>query len=805
MHRLLTHALVVSLIPVAIAAQAPGTDAPRAQAEDTAASTGRLPVKRIVLYKNGVGFFEHIGRVTGSQVVRLDFTSEQLDDVLKSLTVLDLDGGRVTAVGYNSNAPLERQLGALRLPLGTDPSAPAMLGALVGARVEVVRGGTASSGRLLGVERRRQGSGAEAGEVDYLSIVTDAGEVRLFELGPATSVRLLERELRERVGRYLGLVAAARDGDRRRMTLDASGQGTRRLYVSYVSEVPVWKTTYRLVLPGESGRKPLLQGWAIVDNTVGEDWNDVELSLVAGAPVSFIQQLSQPYYTVRPVMPLPSSALLAPQTHQATMSSGQGVLVGLVKDSSGGALPGADIRVFDTAGRLTGRATTGADGRYRVSGLASGIHRVHAALPGFTSASHEVEIAAGREHSADLLLEVAALTESVSVAAESAPPPPPPAAPVRVGGNLKGRAGGVVGGMVGGLPESPSQYLAQQQAAATAVDLGDLFEYRVQRPVTIRQNQSALVPILQADVTAEKVSLWTENGASGERPLSAVWLTNSSGLTLDAGTFTVLDRGTFAGEGVIEAIKAGERRLLSYAVDLAVRVSTGAADERRRISRVRAAGGVLTHDVQSCAQRTYTIRNEDDAARTLVLEHALRPGWTLGPGTPGPDETSSTAYRFKARVEPGKTTTLTVAEVKAEESRIAVSDAAGQQLALLVQNGRLGEQGLRALRSVMAKRDELAAVDAELAANQGETRRIAADQGRVRENMKSLKGSEQEKRLVERYVRQINAQEDRLEALRAAASAAERRRTTIRQELTQLVEALAFDTGTDAADPCAAP
>jgi hypothetical protein len=210
--------------------------------------------------------------------------------------------------------------------------------------------------------------------------------------------------------------------------------------------------------------------------------------------------------------------------------------------------------------------------------------------------------------------------------------------------------------------------------------------------------------------------------------------------------------------------------------------------------------------VQSCAQRTYTIRNEDDAVRTLVLEHALRPGWTLGPGTPAPAETSSTAYRFKVQVEPGKTTTLTVAEVRAEESRIAVSDAADQQLALLVQNGpRLGEQGLRALRSVMAKKDDLAAVDAELAANQGETRRIAADQGRVRENMKSLKGSEQEKRLVERYVQQINAQEDRLEALRAAASAAERRRTTIRQELTQLVEALAFDTGTDAPDPCAAP
>jgi hypothetical protein len=169
------------------------------------------------------------------------------------------------------------------------------------------------------------------------------------------------------------------------------------------------------------------------------------------------------------------------------------------------------------------------------------------------------------------------------------------------------------------------------------------------------------------------------------------------------------------------------------------------------------------------------------------------------------EDATSTAYRFKASVEPGKTMTLTVAEARAEESRIAVTDAADQQLALLVKNQRLGEKGLRALRSVMAKKAGLAAVDGDLAANQGETRRIAADQGRVRENMKSLKGSDQEKRLVERYVRQHSAQEDRLETLGAAAAAAERRRQTLTQELTQLLEALAFDTGADAADPCAAP
>src|SRR6201999_3577419 len=92
------------------------------------------------------------------------------------------------------------------------------------------------------------------------------------------------------------------------------------MLVSYVSEVPVWKTTYRIVVPSDAKRQPLLQGWAVVDNTIGEDWKDVELSLVAGAPQSFIQQISQPYYARRPEVAMPQSYQMTPQTHEETMN-----------------------------------------------------------------------------------------------------------------------------------------------------------------------------------------------------------------------------------------------------------------------------------------------------------------------------------------------------------------------------------------------------------------------------------------------------------------------------------------------------
>src|SRR5437667_9467791 len=149
--------------------------------------------------------------------------------------------------------------------------------------------------------------------------MTDGGEMKNFELNPATSVRIAERDLNDEVGRYLSLIGSSRARDVRRMALTASGSGDRDVFVSYISEVPVWKSTYRIILPEKPGDKPLLQGWAIVDNTIGEDWKDVRLSLIAGAPQSFTQDISQPLYAPRPVVPLPESAMLTPQTHEATV------------------------------------------------------------------------------------------------------------------------------------------------------------------------------------------------------------------------------------------------------------------------------------------------------------------------------------------------------------------------------------------------------------------------------------------------------------------------------------------------------
>jgi hypothetical protein len=776
--------------PVPPAAQAPTQPAP----PRPAAAEARLPVRRVVLYKSGVGYFEHLGKVRGNQTVTIDFTSGQLDDVLKSLTTLDLDGGRVLGVSYNSEASLDRRLSALRLPVGQQTSRAAFLSALRGAKLEVRTSTRTIAGRLLSVERSERRVDNTLTTVDTLSLMTDAGELQTVALDPGVSVRIVEADLNQEVGRYLTLVASVRDQDLRRLTISTSGTGERDLFVSYISEVPVWKPTYRLVLPTTATpRKPLLQGWAIVDNTVGEDWDNVELSLVAGAPQSFVQSISRPYYVQRPVVPLPDRVQFSPQTHQSALgTAGTGAMAGTVTDSSNGAMPGATVRVT-RGGTPVATATTDSSGRYRLTGLAPGVYEVSVSLSGFRTESQSgVDVSGGMETVLSTMLQIGAMGESVTVQQGQG-------AGFGGGGGGRGGAaagrGGAVGGVAGGIPAPAAAFMpppppvdvfrAAQQSQADAGQLGDLFEYKLKEPVTIRKNQSALVPILSGEVEAEKVSLW--NASSGlSRPLRAVWVTNATGLTLDGGSFSVTEGQAFAGEGIMDSFKPGEKRLLSYALDLGVQVDAKGENVPVKVTKVTVSRGLVIQTTEERQRRTYTARNEDTEPRVLVVEHPARAGWTVG-GTITPAETTAAWHRFRVQVAPKTTATFTVDDMRPGQNQYSVSSITDDQIAVFVREQLINAATEAALRRIIAQKAEIARLDRELATRQTEIDSIARDQDRVRENMKSLKGSPEEKQLLQRYVKQLDDQENRLDVLRREVTTVNADRQKAQTELTRLI------------------
>ncbi len=716
--RVLSLSIGLAALPAAAPrGQSAPSGTPAQPARAAAAAAARLPVTRVVLYKSGVGYFEHVGRISGSQTVTIDLTSGQLDDVLKSLTSLDLGGGQVTGITYNSQAPIDQRLRTLRIPLGAEADRSQLLNALRGTRVEVQGGGATTAGRILGLTGRVRTRGDVEETVEELTVIGDDGAVRAVELGPAVSVRIAEAEMRRDLGRYLDLLESSRARDVRRLEIATAGNGERELFVSYISEVPLWKTTYRLVLPAKEGA-PLLQGWAIVDNTLGEDWTGVELSLVAGAPQSFIQRLSQPYYTQRPVVPPPSGVTVMPQAHEATLATGdEGVPGGVVGGMVGG-------------------------------------------LP----------------------------------AAPPLPPPPAPAEP-RSAESLADRAhmpssrlGGAGMGAGGALEAARGRAAA---AAAQGADLGELFEYRLAQPVTIRRNQSALVPIVHANVSVERVSLW--NAASGRpQPLRAVWLTNGTALTLDGGSIALVEANAFAGEGLLEPVKPGEKRLVSYAVDLSSRVTAARDGGPRRVGRVRIANGQMTQVSEERATTTYTLRNEDAQPRVIVVEHPALDGWSIVGGAK-PVETTAGTHRFRVTVDPRATATLAVDERRPLETRVAISTLTDDQVALILRGRTLDPAVAPQLQAIAAASRELGRLQHDEAERGIEIARIGEDQARVRENMKALKGSDAERQLVERYTRQLGAQEDRLEALRREIATLQLQAQATRQELARLIEALSLD------------
>jgi hypothetical protein len=780
-------------------------------------SAAKLPVRRVVLYKNGVGYFEHLGRVRGSQDVHIDFTSAQLNDVLKSLTVLDLAGGRITGVDYNSEAPLARRLATLRLALGERPSVSEFLGALRGARLEV-RGanGPALTGRLLSVERKTRSATNWTVETDEISLISESGEVHSVDLNPTTSVRIAEKDLQVEVGRYLNLIASSRDQDVRRMTISTTGNGERNLYVSYISEVPIWKTTYRIVLPTKAEKKPLLQGWAIVDNTVGEDWNEVELSLVAGAPHSFIQQLSEPFYGRRPVVPLPESVQLSPQTHAATLTGGNGHLSGAVTDPSGAVIAGANVKLMDENGLIVAQTATDSTGNYSFSSLSPGNYRVQTERPGFkTNLMTQLNVAPG-ENQTNTRLDVGASTETVEVTADSASVSTSMAMLGTTGrlsavanrphvstgagyGNAVG--GGVAGGSINGRsamglamlsPGVVEDSLAQANAAASGQELGDLFEYKLKDKVTLKKNQSALVPIAQTEIEAEKVSLWSGTSGSG-RPLRGLWLRNTSPLTFDGGSFSVLENEVFAGEGLTDPIKPGERRLLSYATDLGLLVEAQTNSRPQHVTLAKISKGILTH-VSRLEERTlYTVRNQDAAARTLVVEHPARVGWSLAKGAKEPEEKSPGTYRFRLEVPAKATASLPVEEMRTLDVTYSISDLSTDQIGLFVKNKTITPEMAQALQKIMDQKTVVAKLEEEMENRQKDIDRIVEDQGRLRENMKALRGSAEEKALLQRYTKQLDEQETQLESLRKTIRDTEAQRDKANEQLEKMIDELQIE------------
>ncbi len=646
-----------------------------------AVAAADLPVREVVLYKNGIGYFRRAGELRAGESARLEFKASEMDDVLKSLTVIEEGGGRIGALRYDSSDLLSRKMAEFPFRILDRQPLSALLDQLKGARVELKLGAEAAAGPIVGARDVLPSNGQPGRE--ELSLFTDAGLLRTIDLSGVSGIRFADANLQLQLKDYLAGLVQSRSKDKRAVYIDSTDAGTRRLAAAYVAPTPVWKSSYRLVF-SQAG-DATLEGWAIVDNTSGEDWTNVRLALVSGRPVSFVSRLYEPRYLARPFAELPEDRAASPEIHRG----------GVVGGIPGGLAPAA------------------------------------------------------------------------------APVPPPPRA------------------QMAAKQEVVADYAAGSLSSierAGSGELGELFEYRFATPVTVKKDESAMLPFLQDRIKVRKLLIYSLAG--GENPRNAAELANSTGKTLDGGPITVYDGNAYAGEALMEMLKSADKRLISYAVDLGTRITTKIDSAQDLVREVHFRRGVLTTRTAFRETRTYTVRNVDQKPKVLIVEHPIRQGFALL--SLKPSETTPDSYRFEVKLAAGATEKFPVAEENIRENSIALASVTPDLLFTYIQNKNVDAAARRSLEEIAKQKQAIADADGEIRRADEQLNDLARDEERTRQNIASLSRVTGQQDQVQNYARQLAAQEARIASLRDGAAELRKKKAALEAVLRTTIDNMEF-------------
>ena len=618
------------------------------------ADAAELALKRVVLSTGGVGYFEYEAAVEGNATLTLDVPLDQVDDVLKSLVVYDA-GGSVGAITLPGREPLTQSFVDLPFDRAALGSAVLLLNALQGAEIRVAAP-KAVSGRLVHVDEETvQGAGGVALTRSRVSVMTDAG-LQQFVLQDVDAILFADPQLQRQVDTALSRIAAYRAGGRRQLTLSTRGPGQRTVRVGYVVAMPLWKASYRLSLPSDpSAQTARLQGWVVLENFSGRAWQDVELTLLSGNPVTFRQALYESYYVARPTVPVESGGHVLPPADTGTVGT-------VVAQSAAKASPAMDRML-----------------------------RKESALGG------------------------------VANMAAPAPAAPPPA----------------------------------QIEAASATEEATQIAFTAPDKVSVAAGQSLVLPLLDRELPARRIDLY-QLSVNKQHPLAAIELINKSETSLPPGVLTLYqhnaDSGAlYLGDARLAALPAGDKRLLSYAIDGKVTVDRSTA-ERRPVIKATVADGVMHVSRVQRWTTSYRVKAAQTPPPHLLIEQPRRPGATLTSPDPKTVELTAEAYRIPLALPATGEGGVTVVEDQPIEETIRLLDIDDARLGVLVSSSELEPKVRQALSEIAARRQAAGHQRAELGRLKEQRAQFVEDQNRLRNNI-SVLGNDAalKKRLLDKF------------------------------------------------------
>ncbi len=684
-----------------------------------------LRIRKVVLFQNGVGYFERKGTIEGDRL-ELRVRPDQINDVLKSLTILHLSDGRTASVTMPVEQSADRLSAQLPASVREARGLVGLLQVLRGVEVTVEADGDDVRGRVVGVE----GAGKHGkGDKNNATVTLMVGDKKLVTLPvrKVDKVRIHDRALAAGLARSLDISRSEGQWKPVGLTVHMDRSGSHELLVGYIHEVPIWRPAYRAWV--EKGHGVRLQGWAVVDNVSGEDWRNVRLSLVVGSPLSFRYELHKPHHVTRPDL---SSRL--PQTANAPpppdVGYGDAPAEMLANDEEGGAA----MDDADEAPRkmMKERARSG-------------------------RASPKPSMAGGMRPMAKM-----------------APSAPAPAPAMEPDVDLDTRR----------------QALARSaQAMAEGKKMGQLYRYDALAPVTVHDGQAALVHIVDKKVEGADVFLF-RNASSGETPFRSLLVRNPKGSALESGPITLYVDGTFAGEGFLGRIDEDATTFIPFAAADGFALTPQTESRNADIHLVRASGGRMTIESKHRMIRKITIKSERDEPSTCYVKVVLNGSMTLEAPPKGMIRAGGEVYlpievpaKGVGSVEISEVSTQTRVSTSLDSYVL-------EAFQLALKNTTLEESVKGPIRELLATQDKLGELQRKRNELQQQRYELERDAQRIRNNLDSLPLDKVADKLRKTLVDQLEANTRKAAEVAKSTVELDVEMAALREKIAQLIKQL---------------
>ena len=657
----------------------------------------KLKVKKVIIFKHGVSYFILEGKQKGSGTFELEFKINEMNDVLKSLFVLDTsEKGYISSISYDAAIETSQLLKSIMLNIPDTDSFSSLITQIKGAKVFLTVGGEVESitGTIMGIEfiekLNKEGKITEK----LLALLKDDDVITKIPFSEISSFEILNEDLKKDLKFFLDTTIAGKKKDAKKIVINCESGGDNRvgrtILVSYIRESPIWKTSYRLIMSKEQAleQQCLLSGWCMVENTTNQDWEEIDLSLVAGMPVSFIYEFFRPIFIERPAIRPPKVLSAQPTEIEEDLEMEKFADYAMKEEA------------MDMAPKMKKAAM-----RYRGGGPPAG-----------------------------------------------APPKP--------------LAAGLVG-VMGDISDEVLLDKVKSQTTTQTKDLGELFEYNISNPVSIKRKNSALVPILTEMIKAKKILLYNMHDHD-KNPNACLEITNNSGLTLERGPCTIIYDNNLAGEAIIPFLNKDDTRLLNYAVEQAVIVTHENWEKSQNIHRLEISSSYCYEYYYTDLETTYKIKNKTSEDKELYLDHPKQSGYKIEESPIKPEETPN-YWRFKLKLKPKDAINFKIRERKENYSSYYIfnysKDDLLKKVAFYVKQKFINEKietDLKEIGVLIGKKNDLEIKKSNL---ENEKYEMTEEQGRLRENISVLGETTQESKLREKYVTKLTTQENRFESI----------------------------------------